>query len=133
MVVSDTLMWDFSDTSFVKLKGKIFIGDEGGLCLNVSKFLRISKDKRGKEMAQTDGYSYNLHYDGKKKSEIFRYDNFDIKPRHGHKSTHHCHRLMSGKELRGSPYELLHEDVPTLGQAIEEAYEYYLNVLIGKK
>jgi hypothetical protein len=40
---------------------------------------------------------------------------------------------MSGKELRGSPYELLHEDVPTLGQAIEEAYEYYLEAIKSNK
>jgi len=31
--------------------------------------------------------------------------------------------------MRGSPYEILHEDVPTLGQAIEEAYEYYLEAV----
>ena len=121
MVVSDTLMWDLSDQLIVSLEGRVFIGDESGLCLSVSKLLRISKDKRGRKMAHPKNYSYNLHYDGKKKSEIFRYDNFDIEPRRGHKSTHHCHRFMSGKELRGSPYELLHEDVPTLGQLLNAA------------
>jgi hypothetical protein len=133
MVVSDTLNWDLSDQPMVTLKGKIFIGDQSGLCLYVSQLMRLSRDKRGRQLVRIDEYTYNLYYDGKKKSEIFRYDNFDIEPRRGHKSTHHCHRFMSGKEQRGSPYELLHEDVPTLGQAIEEAYEYYLETIKSGK
>ena len=133
IVVEDTLQWDWSESPIIRLNGKIFFDHayrflpdklEKRLCLNVSKRLRIFRSSNNRRLIKTEMYSYNLNYDGKKKSEIFRYDNFDVKPRRGHSHTFHCHRFEPpGREIMHSPFEIDPEDFPTLADVIWEAYE----------
>jgi hypothetical protein len=90
----------------------------------MSNVLRSTNFKR---LNPTEKYSYNLNCDGKKRSEIFRYDNYDDSPRPGHSSIHHCHRFdPPGRQILNSPFELHLEEVPTLGEVIEEAHAYFL-------
>lgn len=134
IIERDTLEWDFSDNPAVTLSGKIFFSAASRLCLNVSKSLLITKRKSGKALIRTVKYSYNLNFDGEKESEIFRYDNFDAVPRDGHDSPHHCHRFdPPSREILNSPFELDEEEVPTLGEVIKEAHQYYLAHVLLKK
>lgn len=134
MVVADTLKWNFAGGTAVRLEGKIFFDDQKRLCLNVSKTLRIFSGKSGKKLMKTEIYGYNLNYEGKKNSEIFRYDNFDLKPRRGHNNSLHCHRYdPPGREILNSPFVIDPEDFPTLGQVIEEAHKYYIDHVAPKK
>src|SRR5262249_3785169 len=124
IISDDTLKWNFSEKKIVTLEGKIYFGDRQ-LSLNVMKILRITRGKKRKRLAKTETYSYNLNYERRKSSQVFRYDNYDSKPRKGHKSVHHCHRFdPPGREILNSPFELHPEDYPTLGDVIREAYEY---------
>lgn len=97
------------------------------LILEVQKSLIVTKySDRSKGLIQSQDYSYNLRRKNKKNSEIFRYDNWHVHARKGHKERFHKHVYDSfGKEIEIQEYKL--KDWPELSKVIDEANQYYLD------
>jgi hypothetical protein len=104
-------------TPFLTLKGDIFL--EGSLKMHVNKTLRVSK-VRGEPYVQTVEYAYNLSLI--KVGNIFRYDNMHA--HYGHQSKDHRHQYEPPGERKRLDEIRDKDDVPTLGEALNEAREY---------
>ena len=131
IVLDDSLVWDESDYPVVRLTGQIELN--GGLVLEVEKSLLVTKNKKTKiEMIQAQDYCYNLRLKDKKRSAVFRYDNWHIHTGKKHQGPFHKHTYdADGNEI--SVKELKLQDWPELGKVIEEAHEYYLDHLLDSE
>lgn len=125
IVLKDNLKWDLSEFPVVMLSGQIEL--RGGLILEVQKSLVVTgHSEKSKGLIQSQDYSYNLRRKNKKRSEIFRYDNWHAHTGKGHKERFHKHIYdVDGKEIEVKEYKL--RDWPELSKVIDEANQFYLD------
>lgn len=119
VVTDDDLQFVYDEDLVAALWGKIYFG--GKIVLSVRKYFELQMNGNKQQMV-TRRYSYQCHFDGKAKSEIFRYDNYHEEDLHeGHTHPHHVHRFdRSGKERKDSPNDMEH--APFLDDVIREAH-----------
>ena len=118
LVISDNLV-------FTPLRDTILIEGHvdclGGIKVDVHKALRILVGEGPDALVQTVRYSYNVSIEGR--GNVFRYDS----PHETHNKKHHVHRYdVMNRDVVGTVAFTEHEsDIPTLGDVIEEAVEWY--------
>lgn len=120
-VRDDTLTWEHSSGS-ARLYGEIAC--QGAIVIAVEKLLAAIEPAGDDDVTvQTVRYSYNVSVRGH--DTIFRYDNLHCHP--GHADAHHKHAFnwRQGREREGSPTWIGVSGWPTLGDVIEEAWNWY--------
>lgn len=91
----------------------------GGICVTVHKLLRVLDGEGANAKVQTVEYGYNVRVEGR--GNLFRYD-----CPHGHRPFHHVHRFeVRSGDHEGTVDKIEPEDVPTLGDVLEEAERWF--------
>ena len=114
-----------NDLVFTPLHNSILLEGKveclGGLVVDVRKILNILGGEGAEALVQTAHYSYNVSLRGV--GNVFRYDG----PHVTHNRQHHVHRydVLSGDHDGVVHFFESHEDVPTLGEVIDEAVNWY--------
>lgn len=94
---------------------------DGGIDIDVDKRIVFIDEDADDPLVQTVEYRYNVTLRGV--GVVFRYDS----PHQGHNQDNHVHRydVLSG-DRDGKVDFLFHEDeVPTLGEVVDEAADWY--------
>lgn len=115
-VVRDGVTFGEPKGGYITVQGQVQC--LGGINIDVDKKLRIIGGTGGNTRVKTSEYSYNLSVSGR--GNRFRYDSA-----HNHRMHHHVHRFDSEGRETGL-YDIYDvNDVPTLGDVIEEAWNYF--------
>jgi hypothetical protein len=125
-VIHDTLAFEKIGAGVISLCGAIEC--EGGLAIDVTKFLNVLDGAGPTSMVQTFEYSYNAHLEGVTNGNIFRY----CSP-HDHRPYHHRHEydlFGTMEEKKGALRQLGDDDWPTLGKVIDELRSWYYENIV---
>lgn len=115
-VLTENLRFEHLGNGFVALVGTIDC--LGGVVLEVEKLLRVLDGEGADALVQTQRYTYHAHVAGL--GNILRYDS----PHPDHNKFHHVHRYPFPADGADEVIELNWEQVPTLGEVIEELREW---------
>lgn len=115
-VVYDSVTFGEPQGGSITIQGQIQC--LGGINIDVDKKLQIVGGTDGDTRVTKSDYSYNVSVSGR--GNRFRYDG-----PHDHRPHHHLHRFdQDGRET--AVLEIRNEnEVPTLGDVIAEAHDYY--------
>ena len=96
----------------------------GGIEIHITKY-QESEFRNGQRFARTVQYSYHvLRRQASHTINLFRYDNIHVQP--GHATAHHYHRFDDGGNEIEPPTHMGEAGWPLLSDAIEEAYNGWL-------
>lgn len=143
--VHETRMQHLIDSGFVLVDTTEFLPNRGaillvgaihclgGIYIDVIKTLAILDEDGPDATVQTESYSYNVTLKGV--GNIFRYDSPHVAPGEKdfiqHHNYHHKHvyDVLNGDKHGHTVLIEREDDIPTLGEVIEEAAEWYYNHL----
>ena len=120
-LIENTLKIEVIDPRTLLISGRLrCIGD---LFIDVSKTLEMNS----RQQVRTVKYSYHAGIVGAADRPIFRYDNYHAHP--GHDDEHHRYHydISTWKEIK-PPEWVGHQGWPTLGEVIDELFEWWNEV-----
>jgi len=118
-IINDGLVRDWPTPHTILIKGRNYC--DHGLFLDVEKYLEVIDSGSGSKWVRTDTYGYLGGIEGDQDRAIFRYDNFHVYEREGHRDAHHRHRFEHDTWQEIEPPEWIGaERWPHLSDAIAE-------------